>query len=60
MKINERLESLKKAANANIQSEKEILKLKIRSIRTEGYFGDIKENEDIRRFNYRGEEKVYK
>ena len=43
-----------------IQSEKRILKQKIRSIQTEGHFGDIKENEDFYRFNYRGEEKVYK
>ena len=27
---------------------------------TEGHFGDIKENEDFRRFNYRSAEKVYK
>ena len=27
---------------------------------TEGHFGDIKENEKFRRFNYRSEEKVYK
>ena len=27
---------------------------------TEGHFGDIKENEDFRRFNYRSSEKVYK
>ena len=29
-------------------------------IQTEGHFGDIKENEDFRRFNYRSEKKVYK
>lgn len=38
----------------------EILKLQIRSIQTEGHFGDIKENEKFRRFNYRSTEKVYK
>ena len=27
---------------------------------TEGYFGDIKENENFRRFNYRSADKVYK
>jgi len=27
---------------------------------TEGHFGDIKENEDFRRFNYRTSDKVYK
>ena len=31
-----------------------------RSIQTEGHFGDIKENEDFRRFNYRYSDKVYK
>ena len=29
-------------------------------IQTEGHFGDIKENENFRRFNYRSKEKVYK
>ncbi len=60
MKINEQWEELKEASNANIQSEKGILKRQIRSIQTEGHFGDIKENEKFRRFNYRTEEKVYK
>ncbi|GKH53250.1 transposase [Eisenbergiella tayi] len=32
----------------------------VHSIQTEGHFGDIKENESFRRFNYRSEEKVYK
>ncbi len=44
MKINEQWEELKEASNANIQSEKGILKRQIRSIQTEGHFGDIKEN----------------
>ena len=60
MKINEQWEALKEASNANIQSEKGILKRQIRSIQTEGHFGDIKENENFRRFNYRSTEKVYK
>ena len=60
MKINEQWEELKEASNANIQSEKGILKRQIRSIQTEGHFGDIKENENFRRFNYRSSEKVYK
>ena len=38
----------------------EILKLQTRSIQTEGHFGDIKENENFRRFNYRSADKVYK
>ena len=31
-----------------------------RSIQTEGHFGDIKENDNFRRFNCRTAEKVYK
>ncbi|MDE5780417.1 MAG: IS1182 family transposase [Lachnospiraceae bacterium] len=60
MKINEQWETLKEESHANIQSEKGILKRQIRSIQTEGHFGDIKENENFRRFNYRSSEKVYK
>lgn len=60
MKINERWEELKEESNANIQSEEGILKRQTRSIQTEGHFGDIKENEKFRRFNYRSAEKVYK
>ena len=60
MKINEQWEDLKEESHANIQSEKGILKRQTRSIQTEGHFGDIKENENFRRFNYRTSEKVYK
>lgn len=60
MKINEQWEELKEESHANIQSERGILNRQIRSIQTEGHFGDIKENEDFRRFNYRTSEKVYK
>lgn len=60
MKINEQWEELREESHANIQSEKGILNRQIRSIQTEGHFGDIKENEDFRRFNYRSSEKVYK
>lgn len=52
MKITEDWEELREAFNANIQSEEGILKRQLRSIQTEGHFGDIKKNEDIRRFNY--------
>ena len=38
----------------------EIRKLQTCSIQTEGHFGDIKENENFRRFNYRSADKVYK
>ena len=44
----------------HIRTEEGILKRQIRSIQTEGHFGDIKENENFRRFNYRSEKKVYK
>ena len=60
MKINEQWEELREKSNANIQSERGILKRQIRSIQTEGHFGDIKENENFRRFNYRSTDKVYK
>ena len=60
MKINERWEALKEKSHANIQSEKGILNRPIRSIQTEGHFGDIKENDDFRRFNHRTADKVYK
>lgn len=60
MKINERWEELKEETHANIQSAEGILNRQIRSIQTEGHFGDIKENEDFRRFNYRTKDKVYK
>ncbi len=52
--------ALKEETHADIQSEKGILNRQIRSIQTEGYFGDIKENNSFRRFNYRTTEKVYK
>ena len=58
MKINEQWEELKEESHANVQSEKGILNRQIRSIQTEGHFGDIKENENFRRFNYRSTEKV--
>lgn len=60
MKINEQWEELRKKSHANIQSERVILKRQTRSIQTEGHFGDIKENENFRRFNYRSADKVYK
>ena len=60
MKIDEQWEELKERSHVNIQSERGILKRQTRSIQTEGHFGDIKENENFRRFNYRSSEKVYK
>ena len=49
MKINQQWETLKEESHANIQSEKDILNRQIRSIQTEGHFGDIKENGSFRR-----------
>ena len=60
MKINEQWEELREKSHANIQSERGILKRQTRPIQTEGHFGDIKENENFRRFNYRSADKVYK
>jgi len=60
LRINERWEKLKKLSNENIQSEKGILYRKIRSIQSEGAFGHMKENDNFKRFNNRGYEKVYK
>lgn len=60
MKNNEQWETLKEESHANIPSEKGILNSQIRSIQTEGHFGDIKENDGFRRFNCRTSEKVYK
>lgn len=60
MKVNENWEELKAKSHANIQSEKGILNRQIRSIQTEGHFGDLKENDKFRRFNYRSTKKVYK
>jgi len=51
---------MKERSHANIQSERGILKRQTHSIQTEGHFGDIKENENFRRFNYRSADKVYK
>ena len=52
--------NLKEQTRENIQSEQGIIKRQIRSIQTEGHFGDIKENDSFRRFNNRGREKVSK
>jgi transposase len=58
--INRNWEDLKQASNANIQSDKGIIHRQTRSIQCEGSFGDMKQNDDFNRFNYRTEEKVYK
>jgi hypothetical protein len=60
MKINYNWDDLKRQSEENVLSEKGILYRQIRSIQTEGSFGDMKHNHKIRHFNHRGEEKVYK
>lgn len=60
MKVNKNWEDLKAESHTNIQSEAGILNRQIRSIQTEGHFGDIKENDQCRRFHHRSSEKVYK
>ena len=60
LKINRNWDNLKKVSDANIQSEKGIFYRQIRSIQTEGSFGDMKHNDNFDRFNHRSEEKVYK
>lgn len=60
MKINEDWEELKKESEKNVLSEKGIKNRQIRSIQTEGHFGDIKENDGFRRFNHRSKDKNYK
>lgn len=58
MKINETWDELCADSHQNILSEQGILNRQIRSIQTEGHFGDIKENEKFERFNYRSADKV--
>ena len=58
--VNRNWENLKKEADTNINSEKGIIYRQIRSIQTEGTFGDMKYNDDFRRFNHRSTDKVFK
>ena len=60
MKINEDWEELKDESEKNVLSEKGIKNRQIRSIQTEGHFGDIKENDGLKKFNHRSLEKNYK
>ena len=52
--------NLVKKSHANIEGEKGILNRQICSIRIEGNFGDIKENDGFHRFSHRSSDKVYK
>jgi transposase len=60
MKVNENWDALKKFSEANVLSDTGIIYRQIRSIQTEGAFGDMKHNDQILHFNHRGQEKVYK
>lgn len=60
IKINEQWDQLKAVSEANILSDKGIKYRQIRSVITEGSFGDMKENDSFRRFHRRGQEKVTK
>lgn len=51
---------LKEESHQNIISDEGIFNRMVRSIQTEGTFGDMKENDGFRRFNNRSTEKVYK
>jgi len=60
IKVNRNWDALKASSNENIQSDKGAYYRIIRSIQTEGFFGDMKENDGFRKFNHRSSEKVYK
>ena len=60
IKVNRNWDTLKALSHKNIQSNKGIYYRQIRSIQTEGFFGDMKENDGFRKFNHRSTEKVYK
>lgn len=60
IKVNERWDSLKSWSEENILSHKGIRYRQIRSVMTEGSFGDMKQNDDFRRFHRRGSEKILK
>lgn len=60
IKVNECWDNLKEKSNNNIHSDKGILNRQIRSIQTEGFFGDMKANDDFRQFNHRSQDKVLK
>lgn len=60
IKVNECWDRLKDMSHKNIQSDKGVLNRQIRSIQTEGFFGDMKANNGFRQFNHRSREKVIK
>ena len=60
IKVNECWDGLKEKSHKNIQSDKGVLNRQIRSIQTEGFFGDMKANDGFRQFNHRLKDKVLK
>ena len=60
VKINENWDKLKAISHENIQSDRGIYYRQIRSIQTEGFFGNMKENDDFKKFNHRSSRKVHK
>ncbi len=60
IKVNRNWDDLKAQSHENIKSDKGIYYRHIRSIQTEGFFGDMKENDGFRKYNHRSLEKVYK
>ena len=60
IKVNECWDRLKEKSHNNINSDKGVLNRQIRSIQTEGFFGDMKANDEFRQFNHRSKDKVLK
>jgi len=60
MRINRNWDELKKVSEENIHTEKGIKHRQIRSVQAEGSFGNMKENHDFRKFNYRSAKKYIK
>ncbi len=58
MEVNHVWIELKKETNDNIHTEKGSENMIIRSIQTEGTFGDMKYNDEFRQFNHRSMDKV--
>jgi hypothetical protein len=58
MEVNHEWIELKKETNDHIHTEKGIENMIIRSIQTEGTFGDMKYNDNFRQFNHRSMDKV--
>ena len=58
IEINHSWIDLKKETNDNIHTEKGLENMIIRSIQTEGTFGDMKYNDEFKQFNHRSIEKV--